>query len=206
MQCPDEELVLKWKEGDVSAFESLFHRYERRVLSVAVRMVGSIDDAEDLTQETFLRANKCIGGFRGGKFSTWLFKIAANLCLDHAKRRGRKAVSIEAMVEREDWRDLAEPTPGPEDALMREEYCRGVRLALASVPAHYRVLLVLRHVEGMQYEEMAKVIGCSVSALGVRLHRAREVFRERMLPFLKEDGGSIENEMQNSTKKDIAAN
>ena len=205
MQCPDEELATKWKTGDNSAFETIFHRYERRVLNMAARMTGSIDDAEDITQETFIRAHKSISGFRGGRFSTWIFRIAANLCLDRARRKPNRTSSLDDLVEQVDWREPDNHEGDPQYTLMKEEFRKSVNSVLASIPAHYRILLVLRHMDEMPYEEIAKVIGCSVNALGVRLHRAREVFRERMKPFLEENGGSTQDEMQRFKTTDIPA-
>lgn len=204
MQCPDEELAEQWKSGNLSAFEAIFRRYERRVFNMAARMTGNRDDAEDIKQEAFIKAHKAIGSFRGGKFSTWLFKIAANLCLDRARRKMNKITSSEGLVEQVDWRN-AEDDTDPEYVLLREEFSRAVRTVLATIPPHYRILLVLRHIDDMSYEEIAEVIGCSVNALGVRLHRAREVFRERIKPFLEHDGGSAEDEMQKSKTTDIPA-
>lgn len=205
MQCPDEELAQRWKDGDISAFEALFRRYERRVLNVAARMIGSVDDAEDLTQETFIRAHKRIRGYRGGRFCTWLFRIAANLCVDYARRRRPATCSLEDLVEQADWQQSDGGAGDPEDALIRKEFSESVWATLASIPPHYRVLLVLRHIDGMSYEEIARVIGCTRGALGVRLHRAREVFRQRMRPLLEGGGGSASDEMQRGKAKDIPA-
>ena len=205
MQCPDEELAQRWKEGDVSAFEALFRRYERRVLNVAARMIGNLDDAEDIKQEAFIRAHRSIGGFRGGRFSTWLFRIAANICLDHARRHRSRGCSIGDLPEHAEWAEENAGAADPEDELARNEFSRSVRSVLASIPPHYRLLLVLRHIDEMSYEELAGVLGCSANALGVRLHRAREMFKERMKPFLARDGGSAESEMRRGKTKDITA-
>lgn len=205
MQCPDEELASKWKTGDNSAFEIIFHRYERRVLNMAARMTGNLDDAEDVAQETFIRANKSIDGFRGGKFSTWIFRIAVNLCLDRARRKVNQTSSLDSLIEQADWQEPESNTGDPQYTLMKEEFRRAVRSVLTSIPPHYRILLVLRHMDEMPYEEIAKVIGCSVNALGVRLHRAREVFRKRINPFIEENGGSMQDEMQRLKITDISA-
>jgi RNA polymerase sigma-70 factor (ECF subfamily) len=201
----DEELAQRWKTGDMSAFEAIFRGYERRVLNVAVRMVGSLEDAEDIKQETFIRAHRSIGSFRGGKFSSWIFKIATNLCLDHARRICNKSVSIDELVEEASWQGDDGGLADPQYLLISQEFSRSVKLVLASIPPHYRILLVLRHIDDMSYNEIADVIGCSVKALGVRLHRAREIFKERMKPFLSPDGGSVQNEVQRSKISDIPA-
>ncbi|HOK54956.1 MAG TPA: sigma-70 family RNA polymerase sigma factor [Armatimonadota bacterium] len=205
MQLPDEELAQRWKSGDLSAFETLFHRYERRVLNVALRMIGSLDDAEDVKQETFFRAHKSISGFRGGKFSTWLFKIAANQCLDRARRKSSKTASIDELVEQSDWQGMEDEQADPVTILIRNEFSNQVRKVLETIPPHYRIILVLKHIDGMPYEQIASVVGCSVRSLGVRLYRAREIFRERMRPFLDQNGGITLDEMQQRKISDFPA-
>jgi RNA polymerase sigma-70 factor, ECF subfamily len=177
----DELLVLRFQRGDRSAFEQLFRTYERRVYNVVLRVIGNPDEAEDLKQEAFFRAFKSIGSFRGGcRFSTWLFRIATNLCLDEIKRKKPQA-STDELFEERNWRFLErDAVPDPADELERDECLRSVRTALEGVPPHYRVLLVLRYVEELPYEEIARVMGCSVNALNVRLHRARQVLRKLM--------------------------
>lgn len=185
MEPSDEDLAMRWRGGDVGAFEVLFSRYEARVLSLAYRTIGNRDDAEDVTQDTFIRANASIKSYRGGKFSTWLFRTAANLSVDNIRSRSRRRrdVSLDGDSAFE-MIPSAEPTP--EDLLMDKESSAGVWTALMAIPPHYRVLLVLRHIEGMQYEEIAEVLHCSAKSVSVRLCRAREALRKTMLPLVTE--------------------
>ncbi len=183
MEPSDEDLALRWRGGDVGAFEELFTRYEARVLSLAYRTIGSREDAEDVTQDTFLRANASIRSYRGGKFSTWLFRTAANLSVDNIRSRSRRRRDL-SLDEDSGFDLLSSAEPTPEALLLEKEFSSGVWSALMAVPPHYRVLLVLRHIEGMQYEEIAEVLHCSVKSVSVRLCRAREALRKTILPII----------------------
>jgi len=179
---PDEALVIRFQRGETAVFEQLFRAYERRVFNVIMRIIGSVEEAEDLKQETFFRAYRSLGGFRlGSKFSTWLFRIATNLCLDEIKKKRPVTVSVEELGEERSWHRLENASGAdPLQEIERREIQAEVLAALEEVPPHYRVLLVLRYVEELPYEEIARVVGCSVNALNVRLHRARQVLKERM--------------------------
>jgi len=181
----DEILVLRSQNGDRDAFEKLFIGYERRVYNLIARMLGSAEAAEDLKQETFYRAYKSLGSFRrGAKFSTWLFRIAANLCLDEIKKKRLGTCSIDDVFEERNWQHIErQETSDPREEVERREVQRAVRQALAETPPHYRILLVLRYIEDLPYEDIARIVGCSVNALNVRLHRARQVLKKKMRPL-----------------------
>lgn len=189
MECPDADLVARFKAGELQAFELLFRRYEKPVLGVTARMVGNADDAEDLKQEAFVRAYRSLGSFAGRcKFSTWLFRIAANLCLDHLKRKRIPARQIDEAAETGGWELLCgTQRQDPAREAERSELQAEVARALAEVPPHYRILLVLRHMEDLPYEEIASIVGCSVHALNVRLHRARQALKSRMMGYVDGD-------------------
>ncbi len=186
MEQSDEDLALRWRGGDVGAFEELFSRYEARVLGLAYRTIGNREDAEDVTQDTFIRANASIKSYRGGKFSTWLFRTAAHLSVDNIRSRHRRRRDL-SLDEDSGFEQLSSAEPTPEALLLSKESSTGVWSALMAVPPHYRVLLVLRHIEGMQYEEIAQVLNCSTKSVGVRLCRAREALRKTILPWIAEE-------------------
>jgi len=190
LECPDEHLVERCKAGDLQAFELLFQKYERRIFNVVARLVVSRDDAEDLKQEAFLRAFRAIRTFRGSSsFATWLTRIATNVCLDEIKRRKLPTCALDESLEEEGWRPAygERRTGDPAEDALRGELSECVQRALMLTPPHYRILIVLRHIEGLSYEEIAQIVGCSVNALNVRLHRAREAFKDKMRPYLAEE-------------------
>jgi RNA polymerase sigma-70 factor (ECF subfamily) len=178
----DEALVTRWRAGDLHAFEAVFARYESMVYNVAYRMLGSLDDAQDVKQEAFLRAHRAIRSFRGDcQVSTWLCRIATNLCLSRRRRADSHVASLEEqLVETADATDI-------EEAVERRRIQAAVQEILGRLPKHHRTVLVLRDFEGLSYTEMAKVLDCSVAAVNTRLHRAREAFRKMAAPLLAGD-------------------
>jgi RNA polymerase sigma-70 factor (ECF subfamily) len=178
----DEALVARWRAGDLHAFEAVFARYESMVYNLAYRMMGNLDDAQDVKQEAFLRAHRAIRDFRGDcQVSTWLCRIATNLCLSRRRRADSHVVSLEErVVETADVADI-------EEAVERRRIQAAVQQILGQLPKHHRTVLVLRDFEGLSYTEMAKVLECSVAAVNTRLHRAREAFRKLAAPLLAGD-------------------
>ena len=173
-EAADETLVARWRAGDLHAFEAVFARYESRVYNIAYRMLGSLDDAQDVKQETFLRAHRAIRGFRGDcQVSTWLCRIATNLCLSRRRRADSHVLSLEDQtVQTADVVDV-------EEEVERRRLQAAVQQVLAALPKHHRTVLVLRDFEGLSYTEMAEVLHCSVAAVNTRLHRAREAFKRK---------------------------
>jgi RNA polymerase sigma-70 factor (ECF subfamily) len=178
----DEALVKRWREGDLYAFEAVFARYESMVYNIAYRMLGSLDDAQDVKQETFLRAHRAVRGFRGDcRVSTWLCRIATNLCLSRRRRADNQVTSLEdQMVEAVGEVDI-------EEAVERRRIQTAVQDVLGRLPRHHRTVLVLRDFEGLSYAEMATALNCSVAAVNTRLHRARDAFRRLAAPLLAGD-------------------
>lgn len=179
MEPTDEELVEQVRNGEASAFRTLVERHYQKVFGVAMGMVRNRDDALDLTQEAFLHVHRSIKGFRSSaKFSTWVYRIVTNLCLDHFRRAGRSPQTVELppMLEGDappvDWPDLAaEP---PDDAVHRSEVRRALEEAFAQLSAPHRAVMILREVEGLSYEEIAETMGCSLGTVMSRLHYARK--------------------------------
>lgn len=175
----EQRLIELAAAGDLDAFGVLYERYSPGVYNLVFRMVGNRDDAEDIRQEVFMRVHRSLGGFKGrARFSTWLYRIATNVCLDQLRRRKPVDTSSEILDET-NWEALTDHEEGnPVAAYERQETQDLVQKALLEVPEHYRVLLILRHLEDRPYEEIAQIVGCSVNALNVRLHRARQAFRK----------------------------
>lgn len=173
----DATLAGRAAEGDDTAFGVLVRRHTPRMYRVALRIVGSPAEAEDVVQEAWLAAWRALGGFRGeSAVSTWLYRVVTNSALAHLRRR-RPTVSLDdpepAGKSTVDSALLAAAEPGPEGRVVRAEEVDAVLRAIGRLELSQRVPLVLRELEGLSYEEVAEVLGVNVGALRSRLHRAR---------------------------------
>jgi len=182
----DLDLVLRSKKGDMSAFGELVNRYQSLVINFCYKMLGNREDAEDIAQETFLRAFPAIGRFQPrAKFSTWLLTIAKNLTLNlirNERRRLKRVDSTGSPDEPVPVVDLAPSSnPGPDEVVLREERAGHLRLALRDLSDTHRTIIVLRDFEGMTYEEIAGIMGCRKGTVKSRLSRAREHLKEILL-------------------------
>jgi RNA polymerase sigma-70 factor (ECF subfamily) len=186
---PDEELVRRAKAGELEAFETLTTRYERRVYSLALRMLRHEQDAEDVTQQTFLSALENLAGFRHeASFSTWLLRIATHAALRILrKRRGLDTVSLEAAAEVPNGTDaiphpefIADWRQSPEQLAQQNETRRLLNDALSQLDEKYRLVFLLRDVEGLSIKETARALDTSESNVKVRLLRARLQLREHL--------------------------
>ncbi len=159
----------------ISQFEDLVARYDRRIYNLALRLARNPDDAWDVTQETFVRAFKNWDRFEGRSSAyTWLCQIAINLCRNRAR-------------DREHWSDepvddeaLESPGPTPEAALQKAHLSEKIRRAIDSLPGDYRVVSVLRDLQGLTYQEIAEAAGISVDMVKTRLARARAMLRRKL--------------------------
>ena len=185
MEQTDATLVQRTLRGETAAYNVLVQRYQRQVYNLAYRMVGSAEDAGDMVQETFLRAYGALASFRqDASFLTWLYKIASNLCIDHLRaRKSKPALSLE--VELEEGREPAADRFGsPEDTVVRGAVGEIVQKAVMNLPERYRVVVVMRHLQGMSVEEIATQLGLPSGTVKTHLFRAREMLRERLRPVL----------------------
>jgi RNA polymerase sigma-70 factor (ECF subfamily) len=183
----DSELVQRAKAGNLDAFEALTNRYERRVYSLALRMLRQAQDAEDVTQQTFLSALENLGGFRGeASFSTWLLRIATHAALKIIrKRKGLNTVSLEEATEGTNDSDavphpeyIADWKQSPEELVHQHEIKRLLDEALIQLDEKHRLVFLLRDVEGLSVRETAEALGLSEANTKVRLLRARLQLRE----------------------------
>jgi RNA polymerase sigma-70 factor (ECF subfamily) len=187
---PDAALMLQVKQGDTAAFTTLVEKYKQPVLNLAFRTLRDETEAEDLAQAAFVQVWKSAARYEpSAKFSTWLFTIARNLCLNEIRRRTRHpAESLDQtrddagdqpLHQVEDRRTTAAP-----DDLLRGELESKVDEALSSLPENQRTALLLCRQEELSYEEIAEVLGCSLSATKSLIHRARETIKARLKPYL----------------------
>ena len=182
---PDVRLVNLAKAGDTQAFEKLVRQYDRQVFRIAQHITQNREDAEDVVQDAFLKAYEKLNQFQGNsKFYTWLVRIAVNESLMRLrKRRTGKMVSIDEDVETEEGsmpRELADWGPSPEQQYGQSELAEILKKTVNGLPPGFRVVFVLRDVEGLSTEETADTLGLSIPAVKSRLLRARLQLRERL--------------------------
>jgi len=171
--------VERLRAGHAGAFEELVRAYQHRVFGVAVRMLGNAAEAEEIAQEVFLRVHRSIAEFRGeAKLSTWLYAITSRLCLNRlaAAERRHPRVGGEALED--------VPAGDTGGGLEREEVEAALRQAIAALPEERRIVVVLRDIEGLSYEEIASALDLELGTVRSRLHRARMDLKAKLERFL----------------------
>jgi RNA polymerase sigma-70 factor (ECF subfamily) len=179
MTWTDEELVARSRSGDLDSFNQLVSRWERPIYALAYRVIGQEEDARDVCQETFLRAFRGLAAFKGqAKFSSWLYRIALNLCRDWIRRRRRSPLTLlPDNVELEDVATDAGPTESVEDLVARRELSGVVERAMARLPEEQRTAIILKEYHGMTFQEIADLQGCPLSTVKTRLYQGLSVLR-----------------------------
>ena len=189
----DEELIARVLAGDDASYGTLVTRYRDYVYTIAVRIVGSDEDAEDVAQEAFVRAYRALPRFRGdSKFSSWLYRIATNRALTHLKRRRRRADAVDiesgSHVEAVVIDDGRSEAMSPELRVRDEEFRRAVRSAVLELPEQYRVVVTLFYLEERSYKEVVATLGIPMGTLKTHLHRARALLRDILAKHHLESG------------------
>jgi len=180
----DDLLVARARDGDTAAFARLVERYQDALFNGICRMVGQRADAEDLAQETFVKAFRGMAAFEGrSRFYTWLYSIAVNVVISYRRkvgsRRSGNPVSLHASADAEGRPiDVADRSPGPEVASERREVRPRIEEAIAQLDAGRRALIVMRDIEGFDYETLARLLACPLGTVKSRVHRARLALRE----------------------------
>jgi RNA polymerase sigma-70 factor (ECF subfamily) len=180
MTPTDEELVEAFQSGDVSAFDILVGRWERRIQGAIYRVVGASEDSRDLCQEVFLKAYRALGTFkREARFSSWLYQIALNACRDRLRRRrGRTQVSLDelTLVAREPLQD----SPSALDLVEAHDLARAVQAAMAALPHEQREVIALKEYQGLTFVEIAEALDVPVSTVKTRLYRGLGQLRQQL--------------------------
>ena len=171
MPVSDETLMGHIKDGDIESFELLVKRWEQPLLNHCYRLINSIELAEDLRQEIFLRVYRAAGTYQPtAKFSTWLYRIATNLCLDTlAKQQHRKTIPIDSVSDDLDAKSIVHPVDKPDEIVERKEVERQVRVALERLPENLRVIVIMRYYDGLKFREIADILSCPVSTVKSRM-------------------------------------
>ena len=179
----DKQLIKKAAAGDTAAFGTLVERYQKQVYNLALRMVNNESDAEDLAQEAFLRAWRSLGSFQfTSQFSTWLYRLTSNICIDFLRaQKRRKVVSLTMLRDDEDsqW-DLPDESPLPEQQMIAAQERETLAKAFAALDPEFRQILTLRIVNGCSYQQISEILGIAEGTVKSRLSRAREQLRKKM--------------------------
>jgi RNA polymerase sigma-70 factor, ECF subfamily len=190
----DQELVLRAKGGERLAFELLVTKYQRKLFRLVLRMLGDSSEAEDVVQETFIKAFRALPQFRGeSAFYTWLYRIAINAARNSLEQRGRRLPSQTGTISEEDEtfevEDYLNDSETPETLLLNKEIVQTVHQAMLDLPDELRTALTLREIEGLSYDDIALAMNCPIGTVRSRIFRAREAIAERIRPLVGTGGG-----------------
>lgn len=188
----DVYLVERALDGDIVGFEKLVARYQNKLIGYVARMTnGDRDEAEDIVQESFIKAYRSLDGFRGqSSFSTWIYKIATNLCIDHArarKRRPQSAYSLDEPFDKDEdsgGREIADDRFEPGKGVERDEMRQLVRETVAAMPEKQRQVLVMCDLQGLSYEEIAANLDIPLGTVKSRIFHARADLARRLRPYM----------------------
>src|SRR5690606_2505889 len=193
----DRQLVRRLKQGDEAAFRELVYTYQNRIFGLMLRMINNRQEAEDLAQEVFIIVYRAIGNYRGeGRFYTWLYRVASNTCKNRIKylkgRNFHRSLDIDETPQAQMPASetgaiitFQSQVPGPEAVTEGNRMEKIVQRELAALDPDHRLLIVLRDVQGLSYQDIIKVTGLQEGTLKSRLHRARLALKERLEPFLR---------------------
>lgn len=184
-------LLAKWieqaKKGDIQAFQRIYDLSSRKVLNFIYRMVASMEEAEDLTQETFITVYQKLGSLKeDAKFEPWLFRIARNYVYQKYRRRGPATVSVDARDEGgRSATEIVDERKGPQEAFQSDELGRVVREVISDLTEKYREVFVLSVIQHRSYQEISEIVGRSLASVKTDIHRARLQVRKRVKEYLK---------------------
>jgi RNA polymerase sigma-70 factor, ECF subfamily len=177
----DAECVRRLQRGETNAFEILVRRHEKTIFNLVYRMLGDYDEAAEISQEVFLSAFRAVGQFRGeSNFSTWLYRIALNHASTRRKSLGTRQQKIVSMEKAD---PLSDPLPGPPELFEKQEVRERVQLALKQLDPEDAAVILLRDLQDVPYDEVARVLEIPVGTVKSRLHRARQALKSRLAPY-----------------------
>jgi RNA polymerase sigma-70 factor (ECF subfamily) len=176
LEATGKELIEECRRGQQDAYRALFEKYKDTVYSVALRFSGDPAIAQDITQETFLKLFSVIGSFRGdSNFDSWLYRLVVNCCFDHKRKTRRWTPLVDELLS-----ILQSPDLSVLDEVLRSEMSGQVRAVVASLPPEQRMVIVLRYTQGLSYEEIAAILGCSPGTIGSKLNRIHKILERRL--------------------------
>jgi RNA polymerase sigma-70 factor (ECF subfamily) len=181
MENKDSYYVDRCLKGDKSAFAFIVDRYKKQMYSVAYSMTHNHDDADDLSQEAFVKAYENLGKFKlGTNFRSWLYRITVNLCIDHLRRK--KRVREEQIDDRLEV--IPHNNPDPQENLESRELMKNIMAAMDSLPKAQRTVVILREIQGLDLREISEIMRCSENTIRWRLHSARKKLRKKLEGYL----------------------
>jgi RNA polymerase sigma-70 factor, ECF subfamily len=183
MSDAERELLNKAKKGDVEAFEQLIEGCQKKVFNIALRMIGNYEDASELAQEVFIKIFKSIKNFREDSlFSTWVYKVTTNICIDELRRRkNRKVISLDEEIITQDGsisRQVEDLSPTPQMQVEKKELKKIVNEAIKELSEEHRAMIIMREIQGFSYEEIAQILKCPEGTVKSRINRARNQLRQ----------------------------
>ena len=200
----DELLIRRAQSGDEGAFEQLLLAHQKGVYNLCLRMAGNPDDALDLSQEAFIRAWRALGQYQfDAAFSTWLFRLTSNVCIDFLRRQKRQQhMSLTVTDDDEPGEEFTvpDPAPGPEEQAVHNERRQAVARAMAALPEDYRAVMQLRAVEALSYEQIAEILDIKVGTVKSRLARARAQLRK-----ILKDGNFFDSDSSEQMPEEVHA-
>ena len=177
----DQDLVKRVQLGDKSAFDLLVIKYQHKIVHLVNRYVKDPSEAQDVAQDTFIKAYKALGDFRGDSaFYTWLYRIAINTAKNYLLSRSRRHSDYEQVENAPQLKDIETP----EHQLMNDQIIHVIKSAIEKLPEEMRIAITLREFEGMSYEEIAEAMECPIGTVRSRIFRAREAIDEKLNPLL----------------------
>ena len=188
----ERDLIRRAKQGDMLAFEELILKHEKIVYNLALRMMNHGEDAKDISQEVFLKAYRSLSNFdERSAFSTWLYRITHNTCIDEMrKRKGKQSFSLEEELEHEEGsvqRQIADEGDTPEESILRAEQKNEILQALDNLSEEHKAAIVLRDVKGLSYEEIAEILEVTLGTVKSRISRGRNQLKNEILKIREQN-------------------
>jgi RNA polymerase sigma-70 factor (ECF subfamily) len=186
LEQTERELVEACQRGEREAFRALFERHKDKVYSIALRYGGDTAIAMDIAQDTFLKLFSSIRSYRGdSSFESWLYRLVVNACFDQKRKTSRLMPLADELLD-----VLRAPGASALDEVVREEMSHRVRSVVESLPPEQRMVIVLRYTQGLSYEAIAGILGCSAGTIASRLNRVHKVLERRLSRFAGAKGGN----------------
>jgi len=183
----DEEVMLEYKQGRIEAMDELLRRYKNPIYHFALRLGISVAEAEEITQEVFLRLHSNKDNYRPcGKFSCWIFSIAHNLCLDKLRKKKWQCLWPRKDDDSEELAEFPSPDPSPQEVVSSNEISYILKDCIQSLPFLQREALILREYQNLDYQEIAKILKKSLGAVKTLIHRARINLKTKLTPYIEE--------------------
>lgn len=177
-------MIMRCKQGDREAFNSLVLKYQKQVFNIAYSMLSDYEDASDAVQEVFVKVYKSVATFKGqSSFTTWLYRVCANVCNDILRKRQRRAISVSLNNDDDDSKFLAElpsSEPTPDERLEINERQKAVRDAVNELKKEYREIIIYSDMQQLSYDEVASILRCPVGTVKSRLNRARNALKKKL--------------------------